>query len=216
MLTPTLQTLLNQHSKSIDLYVDLLLQWQSKFNLIGNSTISNIYERHIVDCAQVLSYIPYTNKNIADLGSGAGLPGIILAILDSHNKYYLIESNAKKVSFLNAMVKHLNLNNVYVIHNRIEYIDVNKYSFNLITSRALCSLDKLIAYSIYAMGKNINAVFLKGVNYLTEINALGEIINHHNNCYNIFLKQHNITLSITISSSITNQDSKILQIQTIV
>ena len=216
MLTQNLQDILNQHNKALNLYIDLLLQWQSKFNLIGNSTIDNIYERHILDSSQVLSYISQQGMKIADLGSGAGLPGIILAILNTNNSYYLVESNTKKVNFLIAVVKELNLQNTYVIHSRIENIDIKKYKFDLITSRALCSLDKLIDYSIYTMGKNINAVFLKGVNYLAEISKLGEIINSTPHSFTIFLPKYKIKICINIHSSITNQDSKILYINTIV
>ena len=68
-------------------YHDLLIKWQKRLNLISPKTIDNIWERHILDCAQLYSFLPNRPCRILDVGSGAGLPGIIVSILTNQNAY---------------------------------------------------------------------------------------------------------------------------------
>ena len=80
-------------------YHDLLIKWQKRLNLISPKTIDNIWERHILDCAQLYSFLPNRPCCILDVGSGSGLPGIIVSILTSQN-VHLVESDQRKCAFL--------------------------------------------------------------------------------------------------------------------
>ena len=78
----------------LKIYHDLLIKWQKRLNLISTKTIENIWERHILDCAQLYSFLPNRPCRILDVGSGSGLPGIIVSILTSQN-VHLVESDHK-------------------------------------------------------------------------------------------------------------------------
>ena len=96
--------MLNEKTKYIP-YIELLQKWQSLINLVSKSDINNIYERHILDSLTLSDYIKQEFKQkikIIDIGSGAGFPGMILAI-EQQNKFILIDSNHKKTSFLNKI-----------------------------------------------------------------------------------------------------------------
>ena len=100
--------------ESLNIYETLLLENNKKLNLIGKSTINIIKTRHILDSAQVIEFIDKNSKICADLGSGAGFPGIVLSILFREKKYPirmdLYEKSPKKCQFLSKIVKELNLN----------------------------------------------------------------------------------------------------------
>ena len=104
---------------------------------------------HILDCIQISTFIKNKKANIVDLGTGAGLPGIILVIC-GYSNVSLIDSNNKKIKFINYVAKNLNLS-VNIIHSRIE--NINNTTFDYIISRALSKLDKLLFYSFYIVLK---------------------------------------------------------------
>ena len=86
--------------KKLNQYVEELIRWNAKINLISKNTIDDIWQRHILDSVQLQKYIPKENLVILDIGSGAGFPGIILGIL-TENKVFLVESDSRKCAFLN-------------------------------------------------------------------------------------------------------------------
>ena len=93
----------------IEAYVDLLLTWQSKINLIGPSTVETVWRRHVLDALQLLPLMQNNTKAVADLGSGAGIPGLILA-LGGNLRADLYESNGKKVAFLREAIRQTKAN----------------------------------------------------------------------------------------------------------
>ena len=115
-------------------YIKLLDIYQKKVNLIGKSTRNNIWSRHILDSAQILKLLPNENKeySIIDVGTGAGLPGIVLTIL-GRNDIILCEKNHKKVSFLSAVTKECQLK-VQIFKGKIE--SYNNKKVKIIVSRA--------------------------------------------------------------------------------
>ena len=149
----------------IEIFKELLLKWQQKINLISPETISQIQERHVEDSLALISYIE-KNKVIVDLGSGAGFPGIILGI---HGYVVnLIESDYRKCSFLKEAVRVLNLQNTSVHNCRIE--NYKGPTPDIITSRALASLDKLLHFSQIVSRETISeCLFHKGENFQIEI-----------------------------------------------
>src|SRR5690606_31528731 len=105
----------------LERYVDLVKSFQEKFNLIGSNTVDSIWERHVLDSAQLISHLPSEPSQIADFGAGAGFPGIVLSILTNHH-ITCVESTQKKAQFLSHVVEELSLS-VDVINARIENLD---------------------------------------------------------------------------------------------
>ena len=98
-------------------YADILRAWSAKMNLVAPSTLSDIENRHFADSAQLADVLP-PDAQIIDLGSGAGFPGVVLAILGWH--VTCIESIGKKVAFLTAVKERLDLQNLTIYHGRVE------------------------------------------------------------------------------------------------
>ena len=145
----------------LNTYVALLEEWQGKMNLVSDSTLPVVWTRHILDSAQVERYLTPSDRVILDLGSGAGFPALVLAILDeSKNRtVHLVESDGKKCSFLQAVADACGLQ--VVIHNeRIEKMPV--FKADVITARALAALDKLVNYAKPFIGERTRCLFLKG------------------------------------------------------
>lgn len=148
----------NEQLASLKEYVDFLLEYNSKMNLIGQSTINDIWNRHIVDSLQVVKLIKNKNIKVADLGSGAGLPGIPLSIVGIQ-EIHLFEKSPKKCEFLEKAKKFSS--NKIVVRNENLY-DVKDKSFDLITSRALANLNLLLKFSQNLKKENTELIFLKG------------------------------------------------------
>ena len=128
-------------------YEKLLKEWSEKMNLVAPSTLSDIQTRHIADSAQLAKYLPH-DTNIIDLGSGAGFPGVVLAIMGWN--VTCIESIGKKTRFLEALKQELDLPNLIVINDRIENylaktpVKAGKFIF---TARAFAPLIKILDYT---------------------------------------------------------------------
>ena len=155
----------------------VLIKWQSSINLISKNTIKNIWERHFLDSAQLYKFVKNIEGNIIDFGSGAGFPGLVLAIMGKKN-IHLVESDHKKCVFLKeiAMLTETDI----TIHNcRIE--DLRFINVDLITCRALGSLSKLIEYVEIFINKSLTErqdlpklLFLKGKSYYSEVLELSK------------------------------------------
>lgn len=128
-------------------YEKLLKEWSAKMNLVAPSTLSNIQQRHIQDSAQLADFIP-KNVKIIDLGSGAGFPGVVLAVLGWN--VTCIESISKKAVFLSTLKQELDLPNLTIINERIENFlsktPVNAGDF-IFTARAFAPLIKIFDYT---------------------------------------------------------------------
>ena len=152
-----------------------LTKWQNSINLISESSAKNIWERHILDSAQLYKYVKDINGNILDFGSGAGFPGLVLAIMGKKN-IHLVESDYKKCVFLKeiSMLTDIDI----TIHNcRIE--NLKFFDVDLVTCRALAPLHKLLDYvenfvskSSYKDQNFPKLLFLKGKMYKQELSQL--------------------------------------------
>ena len=112
--------LTTQQEKSLEEYVLLLLSRNQNYNFIGKSTEDDIWQRHILDCAQLIKYIENINLKFADFGSGAGLPGVILSILGL-KEIHLIEKSFRKSEFLRE-AKNLSTNRIFIQNSKWIYI----------------------------------------------------------------------------------------------
>ena len=160
------------------LFQKILIKWQKSINLISKNTIENTWERHFLDSAQLYKFVRDIEGNIIDFGSGAGFPGMVLAIMGKKN-IHLVESDYKKCVFLKeiAMLTETDI----TIHNcRIE--ELNFINVDLVTCRALASLKNLIHYVEVFINKSLGGrrqypklLFLKGKSYFSEIIELSKI-----------------------------------------
>jgi len=153
--------------EKLDSYVNVLINSNKNYNFIGKSTIDDIWNRHILDCAQLIKLIEDKNIKAADFGSGAGLPGIILSILGL-SEIHLVEKSFRKSQFLHE-AKIISPNKIFVQAKKLE--ELENIKFDLLTSRALASLDKLLDFSLKFLKNNGYCLFLKGKNLESEIKA---------------------------------------------
>ena len=154
-----------ENKDKFEKYKKLLCDWSRRMNLVAPSTLHDIDNRHIADSAQLADVLP-KNIDIIDLGSGAGFPGIVLAILGW--RVTCIESIGKKVSFLTEVKKQLNLDNLTIYHGRVEnYVaELPVQKQYIFTARAFAPLVKILDY---VHKTNYKLFLLKGRDILTEV-----------------------------------------------
>ena len=131
-------------------YLSLLLEWNEKFNLTAITDKEQIEEKHFVDSLMLCKYENLKGKTLIDIGSGAGFPGIALAIGEPELKVTLLESNGKKISFLKEVVKQLELSNVEIIQGRAEELGTRE-KYDIVTARAVKELNVLLEISYYLL-----------------------------------------------------------------
>jgi 16S rRNA (guanine527-N7)-methyltransferase len=147
-------------------YITLLDTWQRAINLVGKSTLSDPWRRHILDCAQLCRFLPKGPFSLVDLGSGAGLPGLILAIMTSAARVHLVEVDGRKAQFLREAARRLGLTNVTVHAVRIESLTLQA---DVVTARALAPLAKLLPLAAPLLAPGGRMIFLKGANSAAEL-----------------------------------------------
>ena len=149
-------------------YKKILIKENQNMNLIGKSTIIDLDERHLLDCIQIVKYLPQHEKSVMDIGTGAGLPGIILSIIGFKN-LHLVEKSPKKSSFLENCKLRLGLN--YVVHNK-SISEISNLNVDCITARAFASIEKIIFMTNKIINKQTKFILLKGRSYLTELSQI--------------------------------------------
>ena len=151
-------------------YEKLLFKWNAKINLVSKSTLDNFWNRHVLDSAQFLSSVSEKAGKWVDLGSGGGLPGLVVAILSDEiepvNKLFLVEADVRKAVFLKTVCRELGLK-VEVYNNRVE--ELPPMSANIVSARALAPLKTLCLYAKNHLEKDGEAVFAKGENWKAEL-----------------------------------------------
>ncbi|MFW3411983.1 16S rRNA (guanine(527)-N(7))-methyltransferase RsmG [Aliarcobacter butzleri] len=148
----------NKFYEDCEVFVKLLQQWGTIHNLSGRLTRDDIYE-NILDSLYPLTFIEQYDS-FADIGTGAGYPGLILAIALRDTKAYLIEPRIKRVSFLNFVKATLRLDNLVVLCNRVE--EVKDLQVDLITSRAVTNTSLLLDITKNIKKPNSSYLFYKG------------------------------------------------------
>jgi 16S rRNA (guanine527-N7)-methyltransferase len=146
-------------------YVDLLLTWNKRINLVSKSTEPDIWRRHILDSAQLYPLIPRDCSSLLDLGSGAGFPGLVLAIMGVQG-VRLVESDARKCAFLREAAR-ITQTEAQVLNQRVESIP--PVTVDIITARALAPLADLLSLAKPFIGAKTQCLFLKGQHIDAEL-----------------------------------------------
>ncbi len=149
-------------------FAALLVKWNARINLVSASTLPHLWRRHFLDSAQLAPLLPAGAKTLADLGSGAGMPGLVLSIMGAMPFVQLVEADARKAVFLREAVRIVNAQ-AEVHAQRIEHLKLG--AVDVITARALAPLDRFLPLAIRCA--SIHTVFLihKGKKLSIELTA---------------------------------------------
>jgi len=148
-------------------YVDLLESWNGRINLVSPASLQDVWRRHILDSGQLLRHLPTATRILVDLGSGAGFPGLVLAILGVP-EVHLIESDQRKAAFLREAAR-VSGTTVTIHAQRIE--SVKGFAADVVTARALAPLAQLLDWSAPFLGRHTVCLFLKGAEGPNELTA---------------------------------------------
>ena len=174
-----------------------LRKWTKQINLISRNTVDDIWTRHIVDSAQVWPLVPQSTQHLVDIGSGGGLPAIVIAILAKEKspslQITLIESDQRKCAFLRSMSRELSLG-LNIIADRIE--DAPPQSADVLTARALASLSDLFPHIQRHIAPHGRALLLKGRTHASEVETA----------------RQSWQFSLTAHPSLTADDARILEV----
>lgn len=181
----------------LHIYVETLKKWQNSINLVSGKTIDDVWHRHILDSGQIFPHTGDANSRIMDIGSGAGLPGLILAIMrhgqwgDAAEPVTLVESDERKCAFLGVAAQKSGVR-IKIKNQRLETLPAIKP--DIITARALAPLETLLNWTNPQHHKALKCVFLKGEQVDEELTSLQETPN----------------IRISKTQSLTNPDSVVL------
>lgn len=156
--------------EQLEIYERELLRWQKVKNLVAPSTLDNLWQRHFADSAQLLRLRPKA-RVWADLGSGAGFPGLVIAILlkgQAGALVHLIESDHRKCAFLRELAR--TTSSPAIVHNgRVETVLAELQNIEIVTARALAPLNSLISLAMPALEEGATGLFLKGQDVEEEL-----------------------------------------------
>ena len=147
---------LNQLNK----FYHLMLEWNEKINLTRITEEKDVYLKHFYDSLTIQKVVNLNQVHtLCDVGTGAGFPGVVLKIVFPHLKVTLIDSLQKRINYLNEIIKELQLKDIEAIHSRGEDY---KGQFDIVTSRAVANIEKLLTYTMHLVSKEGFFIALKG------------------------------------------------------
>jgi len=153
-------------------YEALLRKWTQKINLVARSTLDDLWTRHFIDSAQIYSLAPHPVTHWADLGSGGGFPGLVIAIMamehQSPARVTLVESDSRKCTFLRTVIRETGAP-AKVVNARIE--ETSPLEADVISARALTDLNGLLEFSARHLRSGGTAIFPKGESWQKELAA---------------------------------------------
>ncbi|MFA5704700.1 MAG: 16S rRNA (guanine(527)-N(7))-methyltransferase RsmG [Advenella sp.] len=165
--------LTEQQKKQLLQYLSLLIKWNKAYNLTAVRNPDEMVSRHLLDSLSVVQYVEQYGNDWLDVGSGGGMPGVPLAIIFPQRKFTLLDSNGKKTRFLTQVKLELKLDNLEVIHNRVEAFTPERV-FSGIISRAFSSLEDFTNWTRHLGDANSYWLAMKGVHPDDELQALPE------------------------------------------
>ena len=144
----------------LEKYYNMLIEWNNKINLTRITNKEDAYLKHFYDSLTVVRIQKLEEiNNICDVGTGAGIPGIILKIFYPHLKLTLIDSKEKKLKFIDEVIKELNLKDTKTVHTRAEEY---KEKYDLVVSRAVANIETLLKYTMHLLNKDGKLIAMKG------------------------------------------------------
>ncbi|PPE04782.1 16S rRNA (guanine527-N7)-methyltransferase [Entomoplasma ellychniae] len=152
----------SQQEQLLNFY-EILKQENKKHNLTRVINFEEVFYKHFLDCLVFTQNIKLNDQKIIDIGSGAGFPGIVLKIIFPNTKITLLDSNNKKISFLNKVINDLKLVNIRAVHERAEALSrIENEEYDIVISRAVAYLDVILELSVRFAKKNGKIILLKG------------------------------------------------------
>ena len=160
--------------KNLRIYKELLVEWNEKMNLTGITENYEVIMKHFIDCLNCVKYID-ENKKVIDVGTGAGFPGMVIAIYFKDKlDITLLDSLNKRLIFLEEVKKAIGFKNLKIVHERAEegaHKEEYREKFDIALARAVASLNNLLEYTSGYVLKNGKCLFMKGDNYDDELES---------------------------------------------
>ena len=165
--------LTDKQLEQLNQYYQLLVEWNKVMNLTGITEEKEVYLKHFYDSLTIARIIDLKKENtLCDIGSGAGFPGMVLKIVFPNLKITLVDSLQKRITFLNEVVKQLDLKNIELVHARAEdFAKNNREKYDVVTARAVAPINILIEYCLPLIKVGKYFIPMKG-NISREINLL--------------------------------------------
>lgn len=209
------ETLKNFHlteeiSQKLDKYYQLIIEYNKKMNLTRITEEKEVYYKHFYDSLLITDEIKLTDQNLCDVGSGLGVPGIVLKICFPQLQLTIIESNKKKCDFMEIVVQELGLENVYIVNNRVEqFAHEYREIFDVVVARALAPLNILneiclalvkidglfVAYKGLNSGEELaaatNSLKIMGAQLINQINC--QLPHHYGQRSLLVIKKNKLT-----------------------
>jgi len=185
--------------KKLEEYCAEVIKNNTTINLISKNTEDTIWNRHVIDSAQVADIIPNEFNSFLDLGSGAGFPGIVVKLINNNLDATLIESNKKKARFLKDTAKKIGID-VNIFNKRFEDIEIANNQETVILSRAVSNLGDLLGMGFKYFELGSIGIFHKGITWESEVEEAKKRWNFH----------------LTSYESLTNKGSRILLVRDII
>jgi 16S rRNA (guanine527-N7)-methyltransferase len=163
--------------EKLEIYLATLKKWNKVYNLTAINEDSEIIVKHFLDSLSVNRYIQNTGR-ILDVGTGAGFPGLILALFNPEKSFVLVDGVSKKISFLQEMIGKLNLKNVIAVHTKIEQYNVAE-QFDIIISRAFADIKKMTKLTSHLIKDGGKFIAMKGPDVMSELDDISLPFVHH-------------------------------------
>ena len=149
-------------------YAELLAKWNARINLVGRESEPDLWRRHVLDSAQLLPLVPKEAQSVADIGTGAGLPGLILSVLNTSAQIHLIESDRRKAAFLREAIRVMQ--STAIVHeSRVDEVDLPPQ--DVVVARACAPLDRLLEMAEKLISIHTVCLFPKGTQVEQELTA---------------------------------------------
>ena len=156
--------------EKLEIYLATLKKWNKVYNLTAINEDSEIITKHFFDSLSVNGFIQ-NSQRILDVGTGAGFPGLILALFNPDKSFVLVDGVSKKISFLQEMIGKLNLKNAMAVHIKVEEYKVTE-RFDIIISRAFAEIKKMIKLTKHLIKVNGKFIAMKGPDVMNELDDL--------------------------------------------
>lgn len=156
--------------EKLEIYLATLKKWNKVYNLTAINEDNEIITKHFLDSLSVNGFIQ-NSQRILDVGTGAGFPGLILALFNPDKSFVLVDGVSKKISFLQEMIGKLNLKNVMAVHIKVEEYKVTE-QFDIIISRAFAEIKKMIKLTKHLIKVNGKFIAMKGPDVMNELDDL--------------------------------------------